>query len=97
MSQPEGRRLLDVLFIAVPHAETLEAFACFHNCRGLLHHQPAVDVLIAPVVEHAIQDPLQPEVTVSLLLRREMDKKKQNKTEHLETTASPMKQLLFAI
>lgn len=87
---------LDVLFITVPHAQALQGPACLHSCCGLLHRQPVVDGLIVPVVERAVQDPLQPEVTVGLLISWEMPKKKKI-TEHLKNVANPKKQLLFAI
>lgn len=64
-----GGRSVILLLVAVPHADALQAVTRLHRHRGLLHRQPVVDSLIALVVQRAVQDALQPEVTVGLLLR----------------------------
>lgn len=60
---------LVVLLVAVSHADALQAIARLHSRRSFLHRQPVVDGLIALVVQRAVQDALQPEVTVGFLLR----------------------------
>lgn len=61
--------VLVFLLIAVSHADALQAIACFDSRRGFLHRQSVIDGLIALVVQCAVQDALQPEVTVGFLLR----------------------------
>lgn len=60
---------LIVLLVTVPHADALQAVARFNRHRGFLHRQSVVDGLVALVVQRAVQDALQPEVTVGLLLK----------------------------
>lgn len=59
-----------ILLITVSHADTLQAIPRLDSHCGFLHCQPVVDGLVALVVQRAIQDALQPEVTVGLLLRK---------------------------
>ena len=56
-----------LFLVAVPHGDALEAVSSLHHHRGLLHRQAAVHVLVALVVERAVQNPLETEVPVCLL------------------------------
>lgn len=60
---------LVILLITVSHADALKAIARLDGHCGFFHCQSVVDGLVALVVQRAIQDTLQPEVTVGLLLR----------------------------
>lgn len=62
---------LIILLIAVSHADALQPVARLDSRCGFFHRQPVVDGLVALVVQCAVQDALQPEVTVGLLLRVE--------------------------
>lgn len=59
---------LVVLLVAVSHADALQAVSGLDGGCGFLHRQTVVDGLVALVVQRAVQDALQPEVTVGLLL-----------------------------
>lgn len=58
------------LLVAVSHADALQPVSGLDSGCGFLHRQPVVDGLVALVVQRAVQDALQPEVTVGLLLVR---------------------------
>lgn len=92
---------LAVLFIAVSHADALQATACLDCCCGLLHCQPVVDGLVVLVVERAIQHTLQPEVTVGLLMRhkkeRWVNRQREEIREHVRNVESRRRQLLFTV
>ena len=92
---------LVVLLIAVSHADTLQAVPRLDGRRGFLHRQPVVDGLVALVVQRAVQDALQPEVTVGLLLRWEDGgvergtRRKEGKRERLRNAANRRRRLPF--